>query len=386
VASPIAHNVQLAWLKFQNAWAKAKPDGWAYDEGLLINSTIGGKVKPDQLVRMSEQSGRLIFKNANARGENILAPNSSAPIYAMPGGIGRAADEFVMSWNLFQDMLQELLGMPPQAVASPLPAKTGKGVSEMALSASNNVMRPMINCYRNLKQSMAYNILMRIKIVFAHNKEIAQDYYDILGESTVELIKKTADKSASQYGINLVMRINDAMRAKIEQAAFESMNVDRNGGVGISPDEFVLIQSLLDQGADPKMIQGALAMFTQRRQKQMEEATAANSKQQSDQIKEQTQVVKMEEAKQMVLKAMLEIKVKQAESEIDAEKFMGEQFVNLMMQEAMTVIGGELGAPMGQPPAQPQMPMGMEGMPMGGEDMGMQPPMPGGEMMPEMAV
>jgi hypothetical protein len=75
---------------------------------------------------------------------------------------------------------------------------------------------------------------------------------------------------------------------------------------------------------------------------------------------------------------MLEIKVKQAESEIDAEKFIGEQFMAIMMQEAMGIVSGELGAPMGQQP--------MPGMG-GGEALQMGAPMPGGEeVMPEMAL
>lgn len=365
--SPVLHQVQLAWLKFQNAWAKAKPDGWAYDEGQLSNSVLGGKITVDQLVRMSEQTGRLFYKTVDPRNRAAVAPNAGPPIIPMGGGIGNAANEFVATWNLMIDMLQELSGITPQAAASPLPAKTGKGVSEIALGATNNVMKPMVNCYRNIKQMASYNVLLRGKIVFTTNQEIAKDYYEILGESTVQMLKENAKKTASQYGISLVPRINDAMRAKLEQAALDAMAVDRNGGVGIDYSEFLLIEQLLDQGANPKMIQGALNMFINRRKKSRDEQASAMAKQQSDGLIQMEMMKAEQNARAKVLESALKIREMEAGAIIEANKELGVQFVGNMMSEALQIAMGEMASP------QPQD-MGMGGMPPEMAMGGMMPP------------
>lgn len=364
-ASPVFHQMQLAWLKFQNAWAKAKPDGYAYDEAQLINSTLGSKLTPDQLIKMSEQSGRLFFKTVNARGMAAIAPNAGAPVIQMPGGIGNALNEFVGSWNLMIDMLQELTGLSRQATASNMPAKTGKGVSEIALGATTNVMKPIVNLYRDIKKMAATNALLRGQIVFRHNEEIAKDYYDIMGESYVEMMKLSS-KELSQYGINLVPRINDQMRMKIEQAAMDAMATDRNGGAGITASEFVLIQSLLDQGANPKLIQGALAMYIQRREKQKEESAKAAAKEQSDGLTQMELVKAEQEARREILKSYLKIQEMNAEAQIEANKFMGEQFMGALVQQGLSIMMGEA--------MQPQAPQGMEGgMPPGMESGGLPP-------------
>jgi hypothetical protein len=368
VASPLFHQSQLMWLKFQNAWAKAKPDGYAYDEAQLISSTLGGKLKPDELIKMSEQSGRLFYKTTNVRGQAAMAPNAGPPVMPMPGGIGQALNEFAGTWNIMVDMLQELTGLSRQATASAMPAKTGKGVSEIALGATNNVMKPMINCYRNIKQMAAKNVLLRGQIVFRHNQEIAKDYYDILGEATVEMIKQ-ASKDASQIGIKLIPRINDEMRAKIEQAALEAMAVDRNGGSGITAKDFVMIQSLLDQGANPKLIQGALAMYEQRRSKMKEESALAATREQSNGLVQLEAAKGEQNARMEILKAYLDIQKIAAKAEIEANKNMAENVVNNIVNQGLSIAMGEQGMPQ-QGGGMPEM----GGMPM--------PPQPNMDAMP----
>lgn len=378
VASPAFHHCQLMWLKFQNAWAKAKPDMIAYDESLLVNSVVGQKITVDQFIKMSEQSGRLVFKTRDARGQVQLAANASGPVVQVPGGIGKAGQDFVESWNVLQSLLMELTGMTPQTVAGSIPERTGKAVSEIAVSSTNNIMRPMINAYRSAKLRASQNVLMRGKIVFKHNEQICKDYYDILGKDMVEVLKITSNKSASQYGIKLVPRINDVIREKMEAAAIEAMATDRNGGVGITYNEYLLILNLLDQGANPKLIQGALGMFIQRRMKQKSEEAAANQKAQSDSIIEQTNAASMNKAKEMILGSHLKMKEIQFEKELGADIDVGTTFLNNMLQEAMGIMlndpealasgmamGGGMGeAPqMGMPPEMGGMPPEMGGMP-----------------------
>ncbi len=282
----IFDQVQLAWLKFQNAWAKARPDGYAYDETVLINSTIGGKLTPDEIVKMSEQTGRLFYKSVNKRNHPTLSPNAGNPIFPMPGGIGNALNEFVATWNLMINMLQELTGMTPQASASPLPSDTGKAVSEIQLAATSNVLEPVVNEYKRLKGSLAKTLLLRGQITFRHNENIAKDYIDVLGEETVELLKMSS-KSAEQYGINLVPRTSGEIRAKLEQAALASLQAGRNGMPGLTLPQYTLLTSMITAGYNPKYIYAILAKMeqdTEMKQMQIQQANIQAQGQQQQQL------------------------------------------------------------------------------------------------------
>jgi hypothetical protein len=146
----------------------------------------------------------------------------------------------------------------------------------------------------------------------------------------------------------------------------------------------VLIQSLLDQGANPKLIQGALAMYIQRREKQKEESAKAAAKEQSDGLTQMELVKAEQEARKEILKSYLKIQEKNADAQIEADRFMGEQFMGALVQQGLSIMMGEAAQP------QPQPGMEMGGMPpelqqmMGGVPIPEQPPM--GEMpMPEEA-
>lgn len=279
---PILDQVQLAWVKFQNAWAKARPDGWMYDESVLINSTLGSKLKPDQLVRMAEQTGRLFIKSTNKWNHATMSPNAGNPLVHMPGGIGEAGTEFINTWNLMIGMLQEMTGLTPQASASPLPADTGKGVSEIALASTTNVLKPMVVTeYKKLKQSIAKTTLLRGMLTFKFSKEICKDYYDILGETTVEILK-TASKTAAQLGINLVPKTTAEIKQELKQAAQMAMQIGRDGIPQLDFSEYLLILDLIEANASPDYIRGLMGKMIMERQQKMEQDKQQLIKLQSD--------------------------------------------------------------------------------------------------------
>ena len=338
----IFDQVQLAWLKFQNAWAKARPDGYAYDETVLVNSTIGSKLLPEEIVSMSEQTGRLFFKSVNKRNHPTMAPNAGMPIFPMPGGIGNALNEFVATWNLMISMLQEITGMTPQATASPLAPDTGKAVSEIQLAATSNVLKPVVNEYKRIKNSVSKTLLLRGQIVFRHNEEIAKDYIDVLGEETVKILQESA-KTAQQYGINLVQRTTGEIRAKLEQAALASLQSGRNGMPGITLPQYTMLTMMISSGYNPKYIYAILAKMEseteQKQQAYQQQNIAAQGQQQQQLAVVQNQSLKDVEAFKSTLKineesakAIIQAALEEHKAKLGTESQMTTETTSLLMQ------------------------------------------------------
>lgn len=250
---------QLAWLNFQNALAKARPDGWAFDESALINTVVGSKTKPLDMVKMALQSGTYIYRSTNKKGHPALAPNAGNPITPMPGGLGTALSDFTGSLTTIIQLIQELSGMTPQASASPLPADTGKAVSEIQLAATNNVLKPLINLYAKLKKDASYTTLLRIMLVFRHNEKVAKVYYDILGEETVRILQVASEKTPMQIGVNIVPRTSDEMKIMLEQAASAALQSGRNGQPGITLPEYMFLTRMIQNGVNPRYIEAMIS-------------------------------------------------------------------------------------------------------------------------------
>lgn len=264
----VLDQVQLAWTKFQNAWAKAKPDGWMYDESVLLNSTLGSKLKPDELVRMSEQTGRLFVKTVDKWKHPTMSPNAGNPIQHMPGGIGSAMEEFVNTWNLMISMLNELTGITPPVAAAPQSPDMGKAVTEYQVQATNNIIQPIVDEYAKLKKSIAKNALLRGLLTFQYSEEICKDYYDILGKETVDILKMCS-KSAAEIGVNLVPRTSAELRQELKQAAALAMQSGRDGVPQLTLPEYLTLINLIDSSVSPDYIRGLMAkMITDRQMKE----------------------------------------------------------------------------------------------------------------------
>lgn len=290
VCRPIFDQVQLAWLKLQDAQAKSTPTLRAYDFDAITNVVIGGKMKPLEHIKMGEQSGRMFFRSTTMRGARTSNPNSGLPIQQFPGGAAEAYNEFAIAWNLLVNMIQELSGMTPQASASPLPSDTGKAVSEIQIQATSNVLKPIIQGYGKLKQETAYTMLLRLMLVFRHNEKIAKKYYDILGEEIVEVLKAAADKTPTQIGVKLVPRTNAALRAKLENAATEAM---RAGQITISQYNFIV--RMLDQSANPRYVDAMLARMIAENKRIEEESAMARIDKQNEGIAKAAAITKKSE-------------------------------------------------------------------------------------------
>jgi len=342
---PILDQMQLVWLKYQNNVARATPPINVYEENVIKNTTIGGKMTPDEVIRMAEQSGRLFYKALDKWNDKSMTPNST-PIFQMPGGMGTAMKEFVEGWQMHEQQIQSLLGFSPQSVAQPVSPDIGKAVTEYAISATSNILKPIINEYKKLKQSTAKTLLLRGMLTFQFSEEISKDYYDILGEETVELLK-TSHKSAAQLGINVVPKTTGELRQKLDGAAMAAMNNQQ-----ITLPEYTMLTMLIESAASPKYIYALMAKMITDRMNQEQANKEALIKQQEDGntrsamaatqgAKEIEITASNEKIKQRAFDAAMTIVEEQSKKENAIEVNSAENLVTTLMAQYMTQPGAQ---------------------------------------------
>lgn len=290
---PILDQMQLVWLKYQNNVARATPPINVYEENVIKNTTIGGKMTPDEVIRMAEQSGRLFYKALDKWNDKSMTPNST-PIFQMPGGMGTAMEEFISGWQMHEGQIQNILGFTPQAVGSTLPADTGKAVSEIQLSATANILKPIVTEYKRLKKDTAKTMLLRGMLTFQFSKEICKDYYDVLGEYTVELLK-TCSKSAAQLGINIIPRTTGELRAKLDNAAQIALSAQQ-----ITLPEFNILTMLIESSVSPKYINALMTKMISDRLAQ-EQANKESLIKQQEEGNNRSAMVATEGAKEVAI-------------------------------------------------------------------------------------
>lgn len=272
---PVLDQMQMIWLKYQNNVARATPPINVYEENVIKNTTIGSKMTPDEVIRMAEQSGRMFYKALDKWNDKSMTPNST-PIFQLPGGMGTAMKEFINGWTMHQTQIQNLLGFAPQAVAQPVSPDIGKAVTETAINATTNIIKPIINEYERLKRDVAKTMLLRGMLTFQFSDEISKDYYDVLGEETVEILKMCS-KSADQLGINTVPTTTGELRIKLENAANTALAAQQ-----ITLPEFNILIMLLDGPASAKYINILMTSMITARQAQEQANKQALIKEQAD--------------------------------------------------------------------------------------------------------
>jgi len=144
---PNLDQIQLTWLKMQNAIAMSSPSGVAVEYTSLTNMTLGGKkMDPLEILTIKRGMGDIFYRATTHRGY-VNSPNAGKPVQELDGGIGRSLEEFVRIFELNFNFIRDLSGINQIADASsPDPNQSVTG-SKMAISATSNALKPIYASY-----------------------------------------------------------------------------------------------------------------------------------------------------------------------------------------------------------------------------------------------
>lgn len=328
-AQPNADNMQMAWLKFQNAWNSAAPKGLIVDE-LSVTSTASAKgMKPKDIMRIRRIQGDL-YLNFNPTSSHNLYNKSinGKPFYEIEGGIGSVLDEFIKTWSWNLQVIQKSVGINEVVDASNPNPEVTKGQAELAVIASNNALKTRYNLYISLKEDLVKNAVIRIMRLIYYNNDKNKGYYKIIGEPFIESLKIAYKKglSPSDIGISIKARPTERELHEIEMMLQKAIMSGRNGMPSIKTSHYFLIKNVVMEGGGILTAQNMLAMYEAEAEREQQEQAMMMQQQAAEEARktaeakmmmdEQIAQAEHERAKELLqIKYDLELRNKKAEEE-----------------------------------------------------------------------
>lgn len=295
---PALDLVQNSWVYFQNEIAKAKPDGYLFDISVLKNANVGEKVKPKDLIKGIMQTGSGIFSSTAKRTNLPINPHMGSPVIPLPGGVEKAINSFAMNYNVLQQVLSDMSGMTPSFTGgSEIPE--GARVNAGQDAASQSLLKPKVDAYKFVRESVSLNILLRGQVIFRHNEKMIEQYKGILGATGVEILREVSKKNYSQYGMKMDVKTSGTLYNDIRNMANIAMQPGKNGEPGINFTEYITIMTMLDNNIEVKFIQAYLQSLVDERQRKFSE------QQMMMQDNQNKGLMQMEQQKGMMADALL---------------------------------------------------------------------------------
>lgn len=240
-------DMQLAVLKFRNAWAKAAPAGILIEWGSLTNMTRGGKkLEPLEMIKMWRTSGDLLYQGPKGPDGRVLQ-GTTPPIMPLPNGIGSMLQEFVDTWNMHMQTLAELTAIGRgQDGTMPAP-DTLVGVASLAESATQDTFRPMIMGYKRLKSRWNNNAALRWQLRM-HEGDVSE-YIQGKEGAAGEVVKLSYDQiRGRRIQVSCESIIDDTQKQQVLMAADRSLQAAKAGQVGITMADFLVVMQAIERG------------------------------------------------------------------------------------------------------------------------------------------
>lgn len=235
--------IQFNYLKLQNDIAKAPPAGIKVEFGSLSNMSLGEeKMGPLDILSIYRQTGDLLYKRTTQNGQ--ILQGAERPIEELKGGLGPVLDERIKIFEFNFNLIRDITGINAVVDASAPSPGALNGTSEIAASATDNVLQAMLHGYKNIKVATARNFAKRIQIISRFGDP--SRYYDVLGANNMEIIRLGAGNELSDYGIYVEGAITDEQRQFIRNAALASLQAAKTGSVGITMKDLMFIERMLE--------------------------------------------------------------------------------------------------------------------------------------------
>lgn len=237
--------IELAYLKMQNAMAQATPNGLAIEFGSLNNINLGnGDLKPLDLIKIRTATGNLVYKATTHAGKYNAFQGK--PIEKIEGGIGSLFNEIIQTFELNFNFIAELSGIDRlSAVASKGGETTATEITQTVASASDAI-QPIYSGWLNIRESGARNALEKIRLQIKYRNGY-NVYYPVLGSATIENFRISKEYASRTYGLKVEAIPTSNFMQVMLQAASEALKPGKDGE-NISYGDYLLIVDMIFKG------------------------------------------------------------------------------------------------------------------------------------------
>lgn len=245
---PIENDMCLATYKFRNAVTRIMPPpGVTIETGILNNLSFGGvNMTPKQATSMGLETGFLPIQSLTDHGKVAMAGNS-APINPIQQNIMQYAEMYAFQVDRGFAMAHKITGINDLTAATQPQERTGKGVMEMSVQLSNNVIAPLFKGYEVVFEQSMRSCGLRWQNILRNGD--VEGRFKALGQNNIEAFKLTKDISFMDFGLTIEAMPSEAEMEMLLQdlIALKNKNISEGSG-GISGDSYVLIYRTIRSG------------------------------------------------------------------------------------------------------------------------------------------
>lgn len=285
---PNLDNMQINWLKLQNAIAIAAPPGIAVEYDSISNiSTGNGKdcFHPLDILRIRSQQGHILYKLTTMGTGTMLDSrgNAGRPIQELQGGFGAALNDALQAFQMDINMIQQNTGISNVADASnPDPNQPVKG-SEMALVGTNNALRMIYNGYTHIKQSLAEVVAYKIQLLIQSDRSVYEKYYPVIGKAKLKTLEIADKMASSDYGIRIEAKPTEEMKADLKEQIKIAMQAGKNGIPLLKSSQGMMLMNMIESGTPLKLVSAFLSYYENKEAENQEKIRQANIAEQGEQ-------------------------------------------------------------------------------------------------------
>lgn len=199
-------------LKMQQLIATMRPDGYMIDiSGLRdVDLGLGNSVEPLKLMKIWDQTGRVYWDSTGDDGER-----KAPPIQPLPSNQNVAMlNTLIQQYNFELDRLREEMGISEYRDGSSIPTRTGLGVMENQIQASNNATEYIYQGAMQLLEDTCRKMSMMIwdSVVLKAKKFKEFEGYEMsLLDMTFDVRVSLINDASSRMELNQLM--NTALQA-----------------------------------------------------------------------------------------------------------------------------------------------------------------------------
>jgi len=313
---PNLDQIQEANLKIQNGIAMSPGAGIAYEFSSLQGMSLGGKsMDPMDIIKMHRQSGSFVYKATVHRG-GMVSPMAGRPFQELPGGMGNLLTELITVINMNLEQIRDITGVNQVTDASSPDNRQGLGISQLAVSATTNSLKPIYSTYINIYEECFANCTTRVLLSAKFNDGLAWVYDKSIGKTAQAVLKEAAEYGFEAMGIKVHALPTQAEIAAIEQQIQIAMAAGRNGTPAISTSEAFAVKRIISSGGSLKYAEMFLA-YCEKKNREREAAIQEENMRLNAENAQKTEALKAQNEKDA---KMLDFEIFQKKTKFETDE------------------------------------------------------------------
>ena len=288
---PILDQITQTFLRYQNSLAMMVERGYAINTTMLGNVTMGGgKLKPAEVMKLWQQTGRLLYSYSASTG--LYTGGSALPVTEIPGGMGERVRETMDTFDLLFKQLELMTGINPVSLGATPDPNAPVGTTQAALQATTNVLKPIMDSCFELKEGVGSCMMRRIQVGIKNSEPIRKAYSGVISPSDMEALR-LMESEGVQYGLSLKAKPDMKQKMRFENWINIALQNTREQRPGIDLNDAIWFMSQLENGADlmdlEKQLEYAIEKNKQEAEAQAQRMIEAQGQQnaQNEQMKAQ---------------------------------------------------------------------------------------------------